>query len=473
MVDAVVVGAGPNGLAAAVTLAQHGLKVSVLEASADIGGGTRTSELTAPGVLHDHCSAVHPMGIGSPFLSGLDLEGHGLTWRWPQIDLAHPLDDGSAGVMAHLIGDTAAGLGVDGPAWTKLFGPLASGFDDLVEDLMQPVAHLPRHPVQLARFGVHALQPATVIARRFKTDQARALFGGTAAHAMYPLGRPMGAAVGVTLTAACHRFGWPVAQGGSRAITDALASVLTDLGGTIKTDEYVGSLVDLPSCDLVMLDLAPSAVADIAGDALPPRVRRAYRRWRHGPGVFKLDLAIDGDVPWTNEACRRAGTVHLGGTYEEIAAAELAVARGQMPDQPFVLLSQQYLADPTRSAGSINPLWAYAHVPHGYTGDATDAILAQLERFAPGLRQQIVGQHTRSTAELEAYNPNYIGGDILTGQNTPLQMVMRPRVGLNPYSTAIPGVYICSAATPPGAGVHGMCGHNAARAALRAPAAQR
>jgi phytoene dehydrogenase-like protein len=466
MTSAVVVGAGPNGLAAAITLARQGVDVTVLEAADEIGGGTRTSELT-PGLLHDHCSAVHPMGLGSPFLRTLDLERYGLRWRWPEVDLAHPLDGGSAGVMVRSLADTAASLGADGPAWERLFGPLTAGFDALTEDLMRPVVHVPRHPLLLARFGLRALLPARTVARRFATEEARALFAGVAAHAFHPLERPTSAAIGLMLIAAGHRYGWPVAEGGSRAITDAMAKMLTDWGGTIETGVRVRSLDELPAADLVMLDLAPSGVVSVAGDRLPGRVRRAYGRWRHGPGAYKVDLAVEGGVPWTAEACRRAGTVHVGGTSAEVALAEREIHHGRMPDRPFVLVGQQYLADPTRSSGDVHPVWTYAHVPPGYTGDATEAILDQLERFAPGVRERIVGRHVRSTTELPAYNANYVGGDIITGANTELQVAIRPRAALDPYSTGIPGVYICSAATPPGAGVHGMCGFNAASSALR------
>ncbi|NYI03780.1 phytoene desaturase family protein [Allostreptomyces psammosilenae] len=467
MTDAVVVGAGPNGLAGAVALARAGLAVTVLEAADEIGGGTRSGELTLPGLLHDHCSAVHPMGAASPFLRSLGLERHGVTWLWPEVELAHPLDDGRAGVMLRSVAETAARLGADGPAWRRLFAPLATGFDALVEDLLRPVTHLPAHPVHLARFGPRALQPATAVARRWTGPAARALFAGTAAHAFHPLTSPTTAAMGLMFVAAGHSHGWPVARGGSRTITDALAACLTELGGTIETGVRVTSLDQLPPARTVLLDVAPAAAADICGDRMPARVRRAYRSWRHGPGAFKLDLAVEGGVPWTNEDCRRAGTVHLGGPLEEVVHTEREINRGRMPERPFVLLSQQYLADPGRSRGDLHPVYAYAHVPHGYTGDATEAILNQVERFAPGFRERIVATAVRSTTEMAAHNPNYLGGDILTGANTPLQLALRPRVALDPYRTGVPGVYLCSAATPPGAGVHGMCGYNAARSALR------
>jgi phytoene dehydrogenase-like protein len=467
MSKAIVVGSGPNGLACAAALAVEGIEVTVLEAEETIGGGTRTSELTIPGLLHDECSAVHPMAVGSPFLRSLDLERHGLQWRWPEVDLAHPLDDGSAGVMLRSIDETAAGLGEDGKAWLRLFGSPSRSFEALNEDLLRPILHVPRHPIKLAQFGLAAAMPVAGLVRAWKGPQARALFAGVAAHSFSPFAQPMSSAVGMALVCAGHAFGWAVARGGSRSITDALAAVVLEHGGTIETGVRVRSLSELPQADTVALDLSPAAVADIAGDRLPRRVARAYRRYRYGPGAFKLDLAVEGGVPWINESCRRAGTVHVAGSFEELAATERDVNRGRMPDRPFVLVSQQYLADPDRSSGDVHPVWAYAHVPSGYDGDAEPAILGQIERFAPGLRERIVASTSRSTAEIAAANTNYVGGDIITGANTPIQVVIRPRLALDPYSTGIPGVFICSAATPPGAGVHGVCGYNAAQAALR------
>ncbi|MEP9365427.1 NAD(P)/FAD-dependent oxidoreductase [Nocardioides sp. CN2-186] len=455
--DAVVVGSGPNGLAAAVTLAQRGLSVTVLEARDTIGGGTRTEELTVPGVLHDVCSAIHPFGIGSPFFASLPLADHGLVWRWPEVDAAHPLDDGTAGVLRGSVEETAAGLGVDGDRWRGVFGPLVDHYDTLAPEALGPIVHLPSHPVQLARFGLRAALPATVLARRFRTEQARALFGGCAAHICRPLDRPLTSAVGTMLITAGHRGGWPVAEGGSRAITDALASLLRSLGGTIETGVRVTSLAELPPARTRLFDTTPTAFAQIAG-LKPPR-------WRYGYSAYKLDLAVEGGVPWTAEDARKAGTVHLGGTVAEIAAAEAEVARGRMPERPFVLVGQQYLADPTRSAGDVHPVWAYAHVPHGYTGNATDAVLAQIERFAPGLRERIVATHVTNPAGFAAYNANYVGGDIAAGATTVRQLVARPRLR-DPYATAVPGAFLCSASTPPGPGVHGMCGHLAALRAL-------
>jgi phytoene dehydrogenase-like protein len=462
--DVVVVGAGPNGLASAVTLAREGIGVTVLEAEEEIGGGARSGELTIPGLVHDLCSAVHPMAVGSPFLRSLGLERHGLEWRWPEVDCAHPLVDGSAGTMLQSVDDTAAALGEDGAAWRRVFGGPSESFDVLLADIMRPFLHPPSHPIRLVRFGLAASMPVSVLARAWRTPQARALFGGVAAHALSPPGRAMSSSVGVALICACHRFGWAVARGGSGSITSALAAELREHGGKIETGVRVR---ELPSAEAVVLDLSPARVADIAGDRLPVRVARAYRRYRHGPAAFKVDFAVEGGVPWTNEACRRAGTVHCGGPFEEIAAAERDVNRGRMPERPFVLVSQQYLADPERSNGDVHPVWSYAHVPSGYDGDAEQVLIDQIERFAPGFRERIVASAIRSPAELEAHNENYLGGDIITGANTPVQVLIRPRLALDPYSTGIPGVFICSAATPPGAGAHGMNGYNAAQSALR------
>jgi phytoene dehydrogenase-like protein len=467
MRSAVVVGAGPNGLACAATLAARGVEVSVLEAAATIGGGTRSSELTVPGLVHDECSASHPLAVGSPALLSLGLERHGLEWLWPEIELAHPLDDGPAVTMERSIERTAAGLGSAGAAWTRLFGPSSRAFGELCEDILRPVAHLPRHPLALVRFGLRAMAPASVLARALPDPRSKALFAGVVAHGFSPFGRPFSSAPGVALICACHHFGWPVARGGSASIAAALAAVVRERGGTIETGRMVDSLDQLPPADAVFLDLAPGAVADLAGGRLPGRVARAYRRYRHGPGAFKVDLAVDGGVPWADEACRRAGTVHVCGGYEEIARAELEINRGRMPERPFVLVGQQYLADPGRSRGDVHPVWAYAHVPSGHGGDATEATIDQIERFAPGLRERILATATRSPAEFAARNPNYVGGDIITGANTPIQTTIRPRLALDPYATGIPGVYICSAATPPGAGAHGMGGYNAALSALR------
>lgn len=465
--DAVVIGSGPNGLAAALTLAQAGRSVTVFEAAPTIGGGTRTAELTVPGVLHDVCSAAHPFGVGSPYFTSLPLADHGLEWRYPEIDLAHPIDGGRAGVMVRSLDDTVDRLGADGAAWRRSFARFARNFPQLAQEFFQPIVHLPRHPLVLSGFGLPALMPATTFARRFKNDETRGLFAGIAAHSFTPLNQPTTAGVGTMFVAACHAVGWPVAAGGSQAITEAMASMLRSLGGTIETGVEVTALAELPASRVVMMDLSPSIAARIAGDRLPARVAKAYRKWRHGPAAFKVDLAVEGGIPWQAEPARHAGTVHVGGTIEQITAAEAATHRGEMPERPMILVGQQYLCDPQRSAGDIHPIWAYAHVPSGYPHDATDIVLDQLERFAPGTRDRVVGKHVMSPGDLQAYNLNYLGGDIAGGGNDPRQLIFRPRVALDPYSMGTPGLYLCSASTPPGAGVHGMSGHNAARRALR------
>jgi phytoene dehydrogenase-like protein len=462
----VVVGAGPNGLAAAITLAKAGVQVTVLEAADDIGGGTRTSEAIIPGLLHDLCSAIHPMAVGSQFLTSLGLDRYGLSWRLPEIDCVHPLDDGSAGVLYKSVEATIDGLGEDRSRWRRLFCWSSSRFDALSEDIMRPLVGVPRHPLMMARFGAPTVLPASTLARWFRTAQGRALFGGVAAHAFRPLHYPMTSAIGLGIITAGHRHGWAVATGGSQSITNALATVLAELGGKIETGTRVEAFSQLPTADITMFDLAPDAVAGILGDRLPSRVARAYRRFRQGPGAFKVDFAVQGGVPWTNASARKAGTVHVVGAFDELAATERDIHAGRMPQRPFVLVGQQYLADPQRSVGDIHPVWSYAHVPNGYTGDATEAIIGQIERFAPGFRDRIVGHAVRSTTQMAAYNPNYVGGDIMTGSKDIRQLMFGPRITLSPYRIGVPGMYICSAATPPGPGAHGMCGANAAAVAL-------
>lgn len=466
MSTAVVVGGGPNGLAAAIALAAEGVQVTVLEAGDEVGGGARSSEAILPGLLHDHCSAIHPMAVGSRFLADFGLQRYGLSWRWAEIDCVHPLDDGSAGVLHRSVEQTAAGLGRDGSRWRRTFGYPTSRFDALSEDIMRPLLRVPRHPFALARFGAPTVLPASSFARVFRTEQGRALFGGVAAHAFRPLHYPMTSAIGMGILAAGHRHGWAVAEGGSQSITDAMVGLLGDLGAKIETGVRVSAASQFPEADVTMFDLAPEAVAGILGDRLPRRVSRAFSRFRRGPGAFKVDFAVEGGVPWANPDARRAGTVHAVGTYAELAATERAIHAGRMPEHPFVLVGQQYLADPQRSVGDVHPVWSYAHVPNGYTGDATEAIISQIERFAPGFRDRIVGTAVRTTTEMSSHNLNYVGGDIMTGAKDIRQLVFGPRITLSPYTIGIPGMYICSAATPPGPGAHGMCGANAARLAL-------
>lgn len=473
MTTAVVVGSGPNGLAAAVELAAEGIEVTVLEAADTIGGGTRSGEGIVPGLLHDHCAAFHPMAPSSAFFRTRGLERYGLRWLRPEIDCVHPLDDGSAGVLRTSVRETAAGLGVDGPRWRRLFERNAADFEVLAEDIMRPLVRVPRHPVRLARFGLPTLVPAAMLARRFRTEQARALFAGIAAHAYQPLSRPLSSAIGIGIITGGHHNGWVVAAGGSRSIPHAMAALLHDLGAKIETGVRIERAEQLPRADITIFDLTPESIADILGDRLPRGTARAFRHFRRSPGAFKVDFAVEGGVPWTNTAARSAGTVHLSGSLAETVAAEKAIAEGRMPERPFVLVGQQYLADPQRSVHDVHPVYSYAHVPHGYTGDATEAIIAQFERFAPGFRDRIVGMSVRSTTELAAYNQNYVGGDIVTGAKDVRQLVFGPRISAasvsssaSPYALGIPGMFHCSAATAPGPGAHGMCGYNAAHAAL-------
>jgi phytoene dehydrogenase-like protein len=466
MTKAIVVGSGPNGLAAALTLAKAGVEVEVLEAADQPGGGTRSSELTLPGLIHDECSAFHPLAVDTPFSRSAELERFGLTWRWPEVQYSHPLDRGRGAAAVRSVSETAASLGRGGRRWEKVFGPLTERFDRITADFLQPVVRVPSHPLALAGFGALSAVPASVLVKGW-SDEAAALFGGVAAHALRPLSTPFSSAIGVALGTAAHAYGWPVAEGGSGAISRAMIAALADHGGKVETGVQVESLDQLSDAELIMLDVAPRAAVRIVGEKLPARIRRPLLRYRHGPGVFKVDFALSGEVPWTHEPSRRAGTVHVIGDFAELARAEQDVVSGRMPERPYLLVGQQYLADPSRMEGGLRPLYAYAHVPSGFRGDATAAIEAQIERFAPGFRDLIVARAVQTTAQLEEHNANYVGGDVVTGANTAQQLIFRPRATTSPYSLGVPGLYLCSAATPPGAGAHGMCGYNAARAALR------
>ena len=468
-VDAVVVGSGPNGLAAAITLARAGRSVRVLEAAEQIGGGTRTGQLTLPGFRHDVCSAVHPLAIASPVLQALTLAEHGCEFVQPEIPLAHPLDGGYAGVLHRSITETAEGLGADAAAYRALMEPTVRDWEGIVGDtMMAPVPRIPRHPRAATRFGLLALRPATRLARsRFQTEAARALFAGSAAHAMQPLEQPGTAAFALVLNMLGHAVGWPVARGGSQAIADAMASLLRSLGGEIETGRQVTSMAELLGPRAVLFDVSPRLVEGIAADALPGRYRRALRGFRHGPGVFKIDYALSEPVPWAAEPCRRAGTVHVGGSLDELAASESAVAAGRHAERPFVLVAQQSLVDPSRAPAGKHTLWAYCHVPNGSDADMTEAIDRQLERFAPGFREVVLARHTMNAREVEAYNPSYVGGDINSGAADLRQLVRRPSLRWAPSTTPNPRLLLCGASTPPGGGVHGICGYAAARAALR------
>ena len=466
MHDAVVVGAGPNGLAAAITLARAGRSVLVIEGRDTIGGGVRTEELTLPGFLHDTCSAIHPLGVASPFLRTVPLAEHGVEWIHSPAPLAHPLDDGTAVMLERSLDETASGLGVDGDAWRRLVGPFVAAADELVEGTLAG-PRPPRHPVHMGRFGLKALRSASGLARgTFEGERARALFAGNAAHAMLPLEARATASFGLILAMLGHAVGWPLPRGGSQTLADALGEYFRSLGGEIETGRTVASLDELSGTSTVLLDVTPRQFLSLAGDRVSGRYRRALERYRYGPGVFKVDYALSGPVPWRAEECARAATVHLGGTLEEIAAAEAAVARGGIPERPYVLVAQQSLFDPGRAPAGKHTLWAYTHVPNGSTADALPALEAQLERFAPGFRDLVLDRSVLGPAAMEARNPNYIGGDINGGSADLRQLFARPVARPNPYRTPLDGVYLCSSSTPPGGGVHGMCGHHAARAAL-------
>ncbi|HXG57997.1 MAG TPA: NAD(P)/FAD-dependent oxidoreductase [Thermoanaerobaculia bacterium] len=465
--DAVVVGAGPNGLAAAITLAREGLSVVLLEANATIGGATRSVASTLPGFLHDHCSAFHPMALASPFFRSLPLAEHGLEWRNPPAALAHPLDDGSAVMLERSIDATAAALGDDGPAWRALMGPFVERADALFDAILRPIGLPLRSPLLLGRFGLRALRSARGVSRRFRGGRARALFAGIAGHSMIPLESAGSGAFALALGVAGHAVGWPVARGGSQSIADALASCLLSLGGEIVTGVRVASMRELPAARAVIFDLTPRQLAAIAGSELPASYVARLGRYRYGPGVFKVDWALDGPIPWRSPECLRAGTVHVGGAFDEIAAYERAVWRGSVSEPPFVLVGQQSLFDDTRAPAGKQTAWAYCHVPHGSADDMTAAIERQIERFAPHFRDRILARTTAGPQQLEIDNANLVGGDIAGGATDLAQVLMRPVASVDPYATPNPKIFIGSSATPPGAGVHGMCGHLAARSALR------
>jgi phytoene dehydrogenase-like protein len=466
-VDAIVVGSGPNGLAAAVALAQAGRSVRVVEAADTIGGGLRSAELTLPGFLHDVCSAVHPMGILSPFFRSLPLAEHGLVWLRGGASLAHPLDAGPAVLLTRSLDETGQRLGTDGPAYRRLVGPFVERAHDLLADVMAPL-RIPEHPILLARFGLRAMLPASRLARLiFRGGPARALFAGSAAHSILPLSHPLTSALGLLFTLTAHVEVWPVAAGGSAAIARALGSYLRSLGGEIETGRRIGAMSELAAARIVLFDTSPAELLRIAGDALPAGYRRRLQRYRYGPGVFKLDWALDGSIPWRDPACRLASTVHVGGTLEEICASEHAAWHGRQVDRPFLILCQQSEIDPSRAPAGKHTGYAYCHVPHGSTRDMTAAIEAQVERFAPGFRDRILARCARGPGELQAENPNQVGGAITGGVADLFQLWTRPVARLDPYTTPNPRIFLCSASTPPGGGVHGQCGAWAARSALR------
>ena len=464
--DAIVVGSGPNGLAAAITLQQAGLSVLLLEGKASIGGGMRSAALTLPGFTHDICSAVHPMAVLSPFFSTLPLAQHGLEYIYPPIAAAHPFDDGGAATLQHSLNGTAASLGKDEQPYLRLMKTLVNDWPQIAGDVLGPL-HIPEHPLLMARFGLHALQPATWLAKKFETEKAKGLWAGMAAHAMQPLSNTATSAIGLVLMAAAHLHGWPVPKGGAASIGNALASLFISLGGEIQTNFYVQSLEQLPSSHAVLFDVTPEQLLQVAGHKFSSLYEWQLKRYRYGMGVFKVDWALDAPIPFTASECREAGTIHIGNTLNEIAASEKLTAQGGHPEKPFVLLAQQSLFDSSRAPLGKHTAWAYCHTPNGSEQDMTMAIEKQIERFAPGFRDTILATHTMNTRQVQEYNPNYIGGDINGGIADIRQLFTRPVLRRSPYTTSAKGIYICSSSAPPGGGVHGMCGYHAARKALK------
>ena len=466
--DAVVVGAGPNGLAAAIRIAQHGFSTLVLEGSDKVGGGCRTEELTLGGFWHDVGSAVHPLALASPFFSSLPLEKYGLKWIQPELPLAHPVSAGAVAVLQRSLRKTAEALGKDALGYGRIFRPIVSSSESLLKEFLQPIIHIPRHPLTAARFGALALLSARQLVRsHFSQETAAALFAGLAAHSFLPLSSAGSAAFGLMLGMLGHAVGWPIPSGGARMISDALLQHLKALGGKIQTGAFITSLSQLPRTRVILLDITPRQVIRIAREQLPVRYRRALERFRYGPGIFKIDYALDGPLPWIHEVCQRAGTIHLAGTFDEIAEAEAEVAQGNCPERPFVLLSQPTLFDPTRAPVGRHVVWAYCHVPNGTSFDMTERMERQIARFAPEFYDRVLFRRASSAAELESKNANLIGGAITGGANDLWQMVARPTLSAVPYRTPIKGMFICSSSTPPGGGVHGMCGFHAANAALK------
>lgn len=466
--DAVVVGGGPNGLAAAIRIAQAGRSVVLVEAADEVGGGARSAELTLPGLVHDLGSAVHPLGVGSPFFQSLPLHRHGLEWVYSDAQIAHPLDGGRAALLLRSVDETADRLGEDSAAYRRFMQPLVDAWPQLGEDILRPMLRVPSHPIHLARFGLQAILPAKRLAELcLKTEEGRALFAGVAAHSGLPFHAPLSSAVGLFLSLLGHAVGWPLPRGGAGAIADALAGHLLELGGEIRTGWRVESLDELPSSRAVLLDLTARQFLSVAADDMPPRYRKSLGRYRYGPASFKMDFVLEEPIPWQAPEVGTSATVHLGGSLEEIAAAEGAVAKGQLPDRPYVLLAQPTVCDPSRAPDGRHIVWAYCHVPLGSDIDMTKRLVGQIERFAPGFQDLIVAQETTFPSGLESYNSNLVGGDIMGGSGDLWQTVARPVLSPTPYRTPIEGVYLCSSSTPPGPGVHGMSGFNAAELALK------
>lgn len=464
--DAVVVGSGPNGLAAAITLAHAGRKVLLLEAKDTIGGGMRTLELTLPGFLHDMCSSIHALGVASPFFRSLPLENFGLEWVYPDAELAHPFDGGRALTLERSIQATSEQLGTDGATYRRLMAPLVRNYEKILDEFLGPL-RIPHHPLEMVHFGILALNPASSLTKLlFRQPEARALFGGLAAHSIMPLEHIATAGFGLMLGILGHAVGWPLARGGSQRLADALKDYFCSLGGEIVTEHEVKTLNDIPTTAATLFDLTPHQLLRIAGDRLPISYRRKLEHYRYGPGVFKVDYALSHPIPWQAKDCSRAATVHLGGTFEEMALSERQAWLGQHQDKPYIILVQPTLFDPSRAPAGKHIAWAYCHVPNGSTVDMTEKIEAQIERFAPGFRDCVLARSTHHAMQIEAYNPNYIGGDINGGVQDLFQLFTRPVARIVPYSTPIPNLFICSSSTPPGGGVHGMCGYHAAKAAL-------
>ena len=462
-----VIGSGPNGLAAAIVLAQAGLHVDMFEAEPTPGGAVRTMELTLPGFRHDFGSAVHPLGVGSPFFSSLPLKDYGLEWIHSPAPLAHPLDDGTAVTLERDLNEAKAALGADGEAWSNLLRPFVEHWREFAPEALRPLPSIPRHPILMARFGMTALLSARTIAHRFRSERTRALFAGLAAHSFLSLDEPLSGALGMLMALPAHAVGWPVPRGGAQSLTNALCRCLETLGGNLKTSSRVESLASLPKYDLVLCDLTPKQLLAIAGDRLSANYRRALKKFRYGPGAFKADYALSSPIPWKASECLRAATVHLGGTFDEIAASEKAVCSGQHAERPFVLLAQPSLFDASRAPAGKHVAWAYCHVPNGSKVNMLDRLEAQIERFAPGFRECVLARRVFSPADLEARDSNLVGGDIAGGALDMRQFLFRPT--WRHYATSAPDIYICSASTPPGGGVHGMCGYHAAKKALAGP----
>jgi phytoene dehydrogenase-like protein len=466
VLDVAIVGSGPNGLAAALVLARAGLRVEVFEGAASAGGGCRTEELTLPGYRHDVCATIQSMVSLSPFFADLDLERRGVRLRTPEVAFAHPLDDGRAGALIGSVTQTANGLGDDGASYSRLMGPLEANLDRVVASVLSPLRSAPRNPITMGRFALAGVPSAAHFARRFAGEETKALLGGVSAHSMLPLDAPLSAAVGIFLTLSAHAGGWPVLEGGSAVLVDALVQAINEAGGVVHTGRWINEARDLPVARATLFDTSPSTMVDVLGTRLPERYRREASRFRYGPGVCKVDWALSGPVPWLAESCRRATTVHAGGTFDEVARAEAEVAAGRHAERPFCIVVQPSVVDPTRAPAGHATLWAYCHVPNGSDVDMTARIEAQIERFAPGFRDLVLARSTMTAIGEQRHNPNYVGGDINGGASSLRQTLFRPTIRWNSYRTGAPGFYLCSASTPPGGGVHGMCGVGAARTVL-------